>query len=112
MKPDREQAQELVDLLPQVDVDDTHLAQESFWEMLAALDFRATFQPARTRTEDAGDVRSGAHAVNGDGMSSPWSVHPTGQYSKECPQVDGHVLSLSARHAKLRREGYRKRDDR
>lgn len=47
MKPDREQAQELVDLLPQVDVDDTLLAQESFREMLAALDFRATFEPAR-----------------------------------------------------------------
>jgi hypothetical protein len=28
-------------------------------------------------------------------------VHPSGQYSKECPQVEGHVLRLSARHAKL-----------
>jgi hypothetical protein len=35
-------------------------------------------------------------------------VHPTGQYSKKSPQVEGHVLSLSGRHAKLRREGYRK----
>lgn len=35
-------------------------------------------------------------------------AHPAGQYSKKCPQVDGHVLSLSARHAKLRREGRRK----
>jgi hypothetical protein len=35
-------------------------------------------------------------------------VHPTGRYSKKCPQVEGHVLRLSARHAKLRREGYRK----
>jgi hypothetical protein len=35
-------------------------------------------------------------------------VHPTGQYSKKYPQVEGHVLHLSARHAKLRREGYRK----
>ncbi|HET7928059.1 MAG TPA: hypothetical protein VFM40_00740 [Actinomycetota bacterium] len=47
MKPDREQAQELVDLLPQVDVDNTLLAQESFREMLAALDLRATFEPAQ-----------------------------------------------------------------
>jgi hypothetical protein len=39
------------------------------------------------------------------------AVHPTGQYSKKCPQVDGHVLHLSGRHAKLRREGYRKRRD-
>lgn len=37
-----------------------------------------------------------------------WVVHPTGQYSNKCPQVEGHVLRLSARHAKLRREGYRK----
>ena len=43
-----------------------------------------------------------------------WIVPPavivqlTGQYSKKCPQVEGHVLHLSARHAKLRREGYRK----
>jgi luciferase-like monooxygenase len=35
-------------------------------------------------------------------------VHPTGQKSQECPQVDGHVLRLSGRHAKRRREGYRK----
>jgi len=33
--------------VPQVDVDDTLLAEESFREMLAALDFRATFEPAR-----------------------------------------------------------------
>jgi site-specific DNA recombinase len=46
-KPDREQAQELVDLLPQLDVDLTLLAEESFREMLAALDFAATFEPAR-----------------------------------------------------------------
>jgi hypothetical protein len=41
-KADREQAQELVDLLPQLDVDAALLADESFREMLAALDFRAT----------------------------------------------------------------------
>ena len=46
-KPDREQAQELVDLLTQLDVDLTLLAEESFREMLAALDFAATFEPAR-----------------------------------------------------------------
>jgi hypothetical protein len=36
------------------------------------------------------------------------AVHPTGQKSKKYPQVEGHVLRLSARHAKLRRDGYRK----
>jgi hypothetical protein len=39
-------------------------------------------------------------------------VHPTGQYSKKYPQVEGHMLRLSARHAKLRREGYGKREHR
>jgi hypothetical protein len=34
------------------------------------------------------------------------SVHPTGQKSTKYPQVEGHVLRLSARHAKIRREGY------
>jgi hypothetical protein len=34
------------------------------------------------------------------------SVPPTGQYWKKCPQVEGRALSLSARHAKLRRAGY------
>jgi hypothetical protein len=34
-------------------------------------------------------------------------VHPTGQKSKKCPQVEGHVVRLSGRHAKLRRAGYR-----
>jgi hypothetical protein len=46
-KPDHEQAQELVDLLPQLDVDAALLADESFREMLAALDFRATYEPDR-----------------------------------------------------------------
>jgi hypothetical protein len=35
------------------------------------------------------------------------SVLPTGQKSKKCPQVEGHVVRLSARHAKIRPEGYR-----
>ncbi len=34
-------------------------------------------------------------------------VHPTGQYSKECPQV-GFPVALSKRHAKIRRNGYRR----
>jgi hypothetical protein len=40
------------------------------------------------------------------------AVHPTGQYSKKCPQIDGHMVRLSRRHAKLRREGYRKPEHR
>ncbi len=43
-------------------------------------------------------------------VAEVWSVHPTGQYAKKYPQVEGHILRLSARHAKLRREGYRKRE--
>jgi len=59
-KPDRDQAQELVDLLPQLDVDVALLAEESFREMLAALDFRATFEPAvRMRGSDGVSGRRG-----------------------------------------------------
>ena len=35
-------------------------------------------------------------------------MHVAGQKSKKCPQVEGRLLCLSARHAKLRRDGYRK----
>jgi hypothetical protein len=70
-KPDREQAQELVDLLPQLDVDDTLLAEESFREMLAALDFRATFEPARNELRVRATLAPELLPVHGDGMSSP-----------------------------------------
>jgi hypothetical protein len=79
--------------------------------------------PRVRRTDDPGAVQpratSGRHLIPqraGRGEesgsrkqlhdSSP--VHPTGQKSKKCPQVEGHVLHLSARHAKLRRNGYRR----
>jgi hypothetical protein len=45
--------------------------------------------------------------MTGGVFAGRW-VHPTGQYSKKYPQVEGHVLRLSGRHAKLRREGYGK----
>ena len=81
-KPDREQARELVNLLPQLDVDDTLLAEESFREVLAALDFRATFEPTRSELRMRATLAPELLPVNGDGMSSPLSVHPTGQTSK------------------------------
>ncbi len=77
-KPDREQAQELVDLLPQLEVDDTLLAEESFREMLAALDFRATFEPARNELRMRATLAPELLPVSGDGMSSPLSVPPGG----------------------------------
>jgi len=76
--------------------------------MLAALDFRATYEPDRSELKVRATLALELLPVSGDGMSSPLSVHPTGQYSKKSPQLEGHVLRLSARHAKLRREGYRK----
>ncbi len=107
MKPDRDKAQELVDVLPQLDVDDTLLAQESFREMLAAL-FRATFEPSQNELRMRATLAPELMPVSGDGTSSLSSVHPTGRKSKKCAQVEGHVLRLSGRHAKLRRSGYRK----
>ena len=77
-KPDREQARELVNLLPQLDVDDTLLAEESFREVLAALDFRATFEPTRSELRMRAALAPELLPVNGDGMSSPLSVPPAG----------------------------------
>jgi hypothetical protein len=37
------------------------------------------------------------------------TVHPTGQKSKKCPQVDGLPVALSRCHAKIRRAGYRQK---
>jgi hypothetical protein len=54
------------------------------------------------------EARRDRRAANGLHDFSP--VHPTGQKSKRSPQVDGHVLRVSGRHAKLRREGHRKRE--
>jgi hypothetical protein len=75
-KPDREQAQELVDLLPQLDVDAALLADESFREMLAALDFRATYEPGRNELKVRATIGPELLPVSGDGMSSPLSVPP------------------------------------
>jgi hypothetical protein len=77
-KPDREQAQELVDLLPQLDVDAALLADESFREMLAALDFRATYEPDRSELKVRATLALELLPVSGDGMSSPLSVPPGG----------------------------------
>jgi len=77
-KPEREQAQELVDLLPQLDVDAAFLADESFREMLAALDFRATYEPDRNELKVRATLTPELLPVNGDGMSSPLSVPPGG----------------------------------
>ena len=77
-KPDREQAQELVDLLPQLDVDVSLLAEHSFRELLAALDFRATFEPARNELRMRATLAPEFLPVKGDDMSSPLSVPPAG----------------------------------
>jgi hypothetical protein len=95
MKPDREQAQELVDLLPQVDVDDTLLGEESFREMLAALDFRATFEPARNELRMRATLAPELLPVNGDGMSSPLSVPPAGT-GRKARTLSGAFVQVEA----------------
>jgi hypothetical protein len=77
-KPDLQQAQELVDLLPQLDVDAALLAEDSFRELLAALDFRATFEPARNELRVRATLVPELLPENGDGMSSLSSVPPAG----------------------------------
>jgi hypothetical protein len=75
-KPDLEQAQELVDLLPSLDVDAALLAEESFRELLGALDFRATFEPARNELRVRATLAAELLPVNGRGTSSLSSAPP------------------------------------
>jgi site-specific DNA recombinase len=77
-KPDREQAQELVDLLPLLDVDAALLAEDSFRELLAALDFRATFEPDRSELRVRVVLAPELLPPNGSGTSSLSSVPPAG----------------------------------
>lgn len=42
------------------------------------------------------------------GTSPAGLVPPTGQKSKKYPQVEGLPVVLSKRHAKIRRDGYRR----
>jgi hypothetical protein len=54
----------------------TVLADESFREMLAALDFRATYEPDRSKLKVRATLAPELMPVNGDGMLSPLSVPP------------------------------------
>jgi hypothetical protein len=67
---------------------------------LAALDFAATYEPARNELRVRATLAPELLPVSGDGTSSLLSVHPTGQYSNKSPQVDGRVFRLSGPHAK------------
>jgi hypothetical protein len=77
--------------------------------MFAVLDFRATYEPGRNELKVRAKLAPELLPVSGDGTSSPMSVHPTGQKSKIYPQVEGRLLRLSGRHARVRRDGYRKK---
>jgi site-specific DNA recombinase len=77
-KPDPQQAQELVDLLPQLDVHAALLAEKPFREMLAALDFRATFEPDRNELRVRATLAPELMATGGHGASAPLSVPPAG----------------------------------
>jgi hypothetical protein len=86
------------------------LAQPELRALFDSLHMQVAFQPA----EAAVDVEVTLFAdeswdLRGEG-AEVHSVPPTGQKSNKRPQVDGHVLRLSGRHAKLRRDGYRKRE--
>jgi len=84
--------------VPQVDVDDTLLAEESFREMLAALDFRATFEPARNELRMRATLAPELLPVNGDGRVVP-SVNALGRtrtgWSAPTQGWAGRGLSLS-----------------
>ena len=88
-KPDREQARELVDLLPQLNVDAALLTDATFRDLLAALDFRATFQPDRNELRMRAVLAPELLAVTENGTSAPLSVPPagTGRKGRNQPSV-------------------------
>jgi hypothetical protein len=57
---------------------DTTLAEEFFREMLAPLDFQATFEPDRDELRVRATLLPELLPASGDGMSSPSSVPPGG----------------------------------
>jgi hypothetical protein len=108
-RPDPEQAAELLEVLPLVDVDFERLEEAEFRALLEALNFEARYDSRRKELLVRVVLASELVGPDDGHPRSPLSlVHPTGQKSKKCPQVDGHVVYLSGRHAKLRRDGYRK----
>jgi transcriptional regulator with XRE-family HTH domain len=74
-KPDR---QELVDLLPLLDVDTALLAEESFGEVLGALDFQATYEPDRNELRVRAMLAPELVPASGHATSSLSSVPPGG----------------------------------
>jgi len=95
----------LLDQLPE-------LPQPELRTLCDSLRLQVAFQPGEAAVDVEVALFADEPSDRRKEVADVQSVHPTGQYSKECPQVDGHVLRLSRRHAKLRREGYRKREHR
>ncbi len=105
-QPDPDTATTLLDLLPCLQVSAELLREESFRELLEALHFDARFDPQRKALGIRVVLHPDLLTPPERPQTSPLlSVHPTGQKSKKCPQVEGHVFALSSRHAKLRRAG-------
>ncbi len=69
-QPDPDQARQLVDLLPLLDVDAALLAERSFRELLAALDFTASFDPGRKELRVGAVLAPELMPAGGDGMSA------------------------------------------
>jgi hypothetical protein len=89
---------EFVELL-QLDVDAALLADEPFREMLAALDFRATFEPDRNKLTVRATLAPELPPVSGDGMSSPLSVPEGCIYSDRSPHQGFSPSSSLGRRA-------------
>jgi hypothetical protein len=81
---------------------------------IPALITPSTREPARTfpgifdfDTSDRGGEDDGVEGIVEEGLHD-FLLGLTGQYSKKSPQVEGLPVVLSKRHAKIRREGYRR----
>jgi hypothetical protein len=76
MNADPEQAEQLVELLPLLDVDAALLAERSFREVLAALDLAATFHPDQKELRVRAVLAREFVPAGGDVMSARSSVPP------------------------------------
>jgi site-specific DNA recombinase len=75
---DSERARQLVDLLPLIDVDAALLAERSFRELLAALDFAASFSPDQKELRVRAVLAPEFVSARADGMSALSLVPPAG----------------------------------
>jgi hypothetical protein len=97
-RPNPDQAQDLVDLLPLLDVDAALLTEGSFRELLAALDFAASFHPDEKELRVRAVLAPELVPTGGAGMSALSSV-PPGRTERKCRHSVGAFVQVEAAYS-------------